>query len=171
MKRHPTGLQSRARRQLFMSAATAAIAVAAARATGEAHPDNRGIVGSWFGVITATNPPAGQGNNLFSFSGDGTLVESRRYFVSPTPFGNLLETTGHGAWRRTGRHTFEAVNRILIQNADTSVPIGVDEVRLSLRLSDDDRTLSGTWVARIMDSSIVVLFELAGDYSAERISV
>jgi hypothetical protein len=48
------------------------------------------IVGSWFGTVTATNPPLGQFNDLISFHTGGVVTESRRYFVSPTPFGNLL---------------------------------------------------------------------------------
>lgn len=164
------GLRTLARRHLFMSAAAVAVG-SAAPAAAHAYAADEGIVGSWFGLIRATNPPTGQGHNLFSFLEGGTLVESRRYFVTPTPFGNLLETTGHGAWRRTSRRRFEAVNRILIQNADSGVPFGIDDVRLSLRVGDDGKTLTGTWVAQIRDSSDVVLFELAGDYSATRIAV
>ena len=48
------------------------------------------VVGSWYGTITATNPPLGQFNDLISFNRGGIVIESRRYFVPGTPFGNLL---------------------------------------------------------------------------------
>ena len=42
---------------------------------------------------------------MISFHSGGVVIESRRYLIPGTPLGNLLESTGHGAWRRTGGHT------------------------------------------------------------------
>jgi len=47
----------------------------------------------------------------------GVFTESRRYYISETPLGPLLETSGHGAWKRTGPRayagTFESTIRDL----------------------------------------------------------
>ena len=85
------------RRLLTAGVATLAASALPAHAHNDDHPD---IVGSWLGTVTATNPPLGQFNDLISFHEGGVVTESRRYFVPATPLGNLLETTGHGAWER-----------------------------------------------------------------------
>jgi hypothetical protein len=69
--------------------------------------------------------------------------------VEPTPIGNLLETTGHGAWKRLRRRRFEAFFRFFLQNADTGAPIGTDTIRLRLALDYDGDTLTGTFVSQI----------------------
>ena len=134
------------RRRLLMAAAALALG-AAAPGVAMAHEAENDIIGSWSGLIVATNPPAGQGNNLMSVHPGGIIVESRRYFVTPTPWGNLFETTGHGVWKRTGRRAFDVFIRILLQHADTGLAFGVDDVRLSLRLSRGGDTLTGTFAA------------------------
>ena len=60
---------------------------------------------------------------------------------------------------------FEVVNRILIQDADSSVPIGVDErAPLAEAWRRWKQTLTGTvGGADHLIPSNVVLFELAGD--------
>src|SRR5438270_1081311 len=88
-------------RRHLLTAGVAAGVVAGATPSRAASDESQDIVGSWFGTVTATNPPLGQFNDLISFHTGGVVTESRRYLVSPTPFGNLLETTGHGAWDRT----------------------------------------------------------------------
>ena len=95
------------RRQLLAIGVAAGVASAPAssRARDGDQPD---LVGSWFGTITATEPPLGRFNNLISFYDGGVTTETRRYLVqAPPPFGNLLETTGHSAWERVGKNTFE----------------------------------------------------------------
>jgi hypothetical protein len=159
------------RRQLLAAAAAAAATAAPTALHAGEHEDNDGIVGSWFGTVTATNPPVGQFNEMASFHADGIVTESRRYLIKPTPFGDLLETTGHGAWTPTGPRTFQAFFRFFIQNADTGTPIGTDNVRLSLRLSRNGASLTGTFVSQIKDPADVVIFQVEGDYSATRISV
>jgi hypothetical protein len=158
------------RRRIITTAAAAAMAAAAPRHA-QAEQGEQRIVGSWFGTVTATNPPLGQFNEIASFHADGTVVESRRYLVSPTPLGDLLETTGHGAWRHTRRRSYEAFFRFLIQNATTGAPIGTDNVRLSLTLARDGGTLTGTFVSQIKDTAGTVIIQVEGDYAATRITV
>ena len=152
-------------RRDFLTAAAVAAAMGGTSVVGAAPASNdNDIVGSWFGTVTATNPPLGSFNELISFLAGGVVVESRRYKVPATPFGTLLETTGHGAWKRTGGHTFEAFFRFLIQSDDTGAPIGTDNIRLFLTLADG--TLTGTFESQIKDLSDTVIFEATGDYAA-----
>jgi len=159
------------RRVFFTGSAAAAIAAAGATGAFAQEGNDNGFVGSWFGTVTATNPPLGQFHDLISFHDGGVVTESRRYFVPFTPFGRLLETTAHGAWKRTGGHSFEAFFRFLLQNADTGDPVGTDNVRLSLTFDGAHDMLTGTFVSEIKDESDHVVFRVTGNYSATRITV
>jgi hypothetical protein len=158
------------RRQLITTAAAAALAAAAPSAT-QAQQGDHTIVGSWFGTVTAVNPPLGQFDEVASFHADGIVTESRRYLVKPTPLGDLLETTGHGAWKHLGGRRYEAFFRFFIQNADTGTPVGTDNVRLSVTLDDDGASLIGTFVSQIKDTGGTVILQVEGDYEATRITV
>src|SRR5262249_22096901 len=154
------------RRQLLtagVAAGTVAAVVAADATLTHAKDDaDDDLVGSWFGTVTATNPPLGQFNDLISFHTGGVVTQSRRYLVPGTPFGNLLEPTGHGAWERTGRNTFEAFFRFLLQSHDNGAPIGTDNVRLSLQLDRHTGTLTGTFQSQIKNTADTVLFTVTG---------
>jgi len=158
-------------RQFLTLGLAAAIMVAIATPARALPVSDTSFVGSWFGTITATNPPLGQFNDLISFHTGGIVTESRRYFVPGTPFGNLLETTGHGAWERTGSNSFEASFRFLVQDADTGAALGTDNVRLSLTLNQDPGALTGTFESQIKDTAGNVLLIVTGTFSATRIAV
>jgi hypothetical protein len=159
------------RRQLLATAAAAAVpAITPARVDAQQGSDE-GRVGSWYGLVVATNPPLGQFNDLISFHAGGIVTESRRYLVTPTPIGNLLETTGHGAWTRSGGDTFEAFFRFILQDAGTGAPIGTDNVRLSLTLDRESGKLSGTFVSQIRDVADALVIQVGGTYSATRSTV
>jgi hypothetical protein len=159
------------RRQLLTAGVAAAVVAASATPARAQAGNDHDLVGSWFGTVTATNPPLGQFNDLISFHTGGVVTESRRYSVPGTPLGNLLETTGHGAWERTGGHTFEAFFRFLLQDADTGAALGTDNVRLSLMLDQAAGTLTGTFESQIKDTANIVLLTVTGDYSATPITV
>ena len=161
------------RRDFFTGSVAATVAAGAlAAVTAEADPGNdQGIVGSWFGTVTAVNPPLGQFNSLISFNQDGVVIESRRYLVATTPIGPLLETTAHGAWKKTGGRRFEAFFRFLLQNADTGEPVGTDNVRLFLTVDRAGTTLTGTFQSQVKDTADNVLITVTGDYTATRITV
>jgi hypothetical protein len=129
------------------------------------------VVGSWFGTVTATNPPLGQFNDLISFHPGGVVTESRRYSVLGTPLGTLLETTGHGAWRQRGATTVEVAFRFLLQDAASGDVLGTDNVRLALTLDRATRTLRGTFESQITDVADTVLATVTGDYAATPILV
>ncbi len=130
-------------------------------------------MGSWSGTITATDPPLGSFGNLISFHEGGVVNESRRYYVPETPLGPLLETTGHGAWKRTGSRSYEAFFRLLLQQAPPSAgaPIGTDNIRLKLRLERGGDRFTGTFESNIRDNAGAVVFTARGTISGERIEV
>jgi len=52
------------------------------------------------------------------------VTESRRYLLTGTPLGDVLETTGHGTWKKgSGRNTFDAFFLILLQNSSTGAAL------------------------------------------------
>jgi hypothetical protein len=148
--------------------AAAAPSVAVADGDGD-----QGLVGSYYGTITATDPPLGQFNDVISFHEGGVVTESRRYYVPVTPLGPLLETTGHGAWKRTGNRRYEAFFRFLLQQAPPSAgaPLGTDNIRLSLRVHRATGDLTGTFESNIKDVNGTIIFTARGDFTAERITV
>jgi hypothetical protein len=161
------------RRRLFTAGGAAVLAAAAGKSALADGGAGQGIVGSYFGTITAVNPPLGSFNNVISFHEGGVVTESRRYFVPATPFGPLLETSGHGAWKRTGNRTYEAFFRFLLQQAPPSAgePVGTDNIHLSVKLSRSTGKLSGTFESNIKDNTDTVIFTATGDFTAEPITV
>jgi hypothetical protein len=164
------------RKQLLKTGA--AVGAGALVASGPAQADDgngsNAAVGSWFGTVTATNPPLGSFNDILSIHDAGVVTESRRYYVvPPPPFPNLLETTGHGAWKRTGKRSVEAFFRFLLQEPppSTGSPIGTDNIRLELTLDADGQKLTGTFVSQVKDNAGNVLIQVEGTYEADRITV
>src|SRR5262249_36529433 len=86
------------------------------------------------------------------------------------PFGNLLETNGHGAWEPTERNTFEAF-RFLLQKDSDGTAIGTDNIRLLLTLGPGHSKLTGTFESQIKNTAESVLLEVTGTFSAIRITV
>jgi hypothetical protein len=159
------------KRQLLT--ATLAVGVAASATSSPARgDDDQDLIGSWLGTVTATNPPLGQFNDLISFHTGGVVIESRRYFVPPpTPFGSLLETTGHGAWKRTGKNTFKAFFRFLLQTATDGASVGTDNIQLSLKLDRNAGTPTGTFESQIKNTADTVLLTITGNFAATPITV
>jgi hypothetical protein len=161
------------RKELLGGGAVAGVVALAAAPVAQGHGGDEDIVGSWNGTITATDPPLGSFGNLISFHTDGVLTESRRLYVPATPLGPLLETTGHGAWKRTGSRSYEAFFRFLLQQAPPSAgePLGTDNIRLKLRLDRGGDRFTGTFESNIRDNTGAVVFTARGTISGERIEV
>ena len=161
------------RKQLLGGGALAGALALGAAPAAQAHGGGDDIVGSWTGTVTATDPPLGTFGNLISFHEGGVVNESRRYYVPETPLGPLLETTGHGAWKRTGSRSYEAFFRFLLQQAPPSAgaPIGTDNIRLKVRLERGGDRFTGTFESNIRDNAGVVVFTARGTISGERIEV
>ena len=159
------------RRQMLAAGGAAALG-AALPATARAGGD-KDVVGSWIATITATNPPLGSFSSLMSFHESGVFTESRRYYVvAPPPIGDLLETSGHGAWERKGGK-IAVFFRFLLQRAPVSDggPVGTDNIRLSLAAGHHGDTLSGTFESNIKDNDGNVLLTVQGTVTADRIEV
>ncbi|HEX5780586.1 MAG TPA: hypothetical protein VFX80_01630 [Solirubrobacteraceae bacterium] len=161
------------RKELLGGGAIAGVAALGVAPVAHAHGGDEDIVGSWNGLITATDPPLGSFGNLISFHTDGVLTESRRLYVPVTPLGPLLETTGHGAWKRTGSRSYEAFFRFLLQQAPPSAgePIGTDNIRLKLRLDRGGDRFTGTFESNIRDNAGAIVFTARGTISGDRIEV
>jgi hypothetical protein len=162
------------RKQLLKTGAAVGAGALVAAGPAQADDDNRSAVGSWFGTVTATNPPLGSFSDILSIHDAGVVTESRRYYVvPPPPFPNLLETTGHGAWKRTGKGSVELFFRFLLQEPppSTGTPIGTDNIRIKATVSPDGQKLTGTFVSQVKDNAGNVLIQVEGTYTADRITV
>ena len=76
---------------------------------------------------------AGPFSGLITFAAGGTTSES-----GPA-LPNTARGPGHGTWRRTGRNTFSET--LIFQRFDlTGVLLGSQEIRATVKVSDDSRT-------------------------------
>ena len=74
------------RKQLLKTGAAVGAGALVAAGPAQANDDNsHSAVGSWFGTVTATNPPLGSFNDILSIHDAGVVTESRRYYVVPPP--------------------------------------------------------------------------------------
>jgi hypothetical protein len=138
--------------------------------------DGQHLSGSWNMTITATEPaglPPFKG--LITFTRGGEVVESRRLYVPATPFGPLLETPGHGAWRRTKDRRFAVAFRFLLQAAPNNPiftngeDLGTDNIRLQIEPDAGGDSFTGTFRSQVMDPDGNVVFEARGLVAGTRI--
>lgn len=126
------------------------------------------LAGSWSGTVTATNPPGlPPFNDLITFTSDGSVIESRRPLIpaSASPFGPVLETTGHGTWQRVGEGEFDIYFVFLLQANDGSgAELGTDNVHVRARLDSTGANLSGTFASVVKTPNGDIPFE--GTYQA-----
>ncbi|HEY6053883.1 MAG TPA: hypothetical protein VIU86_08110 [Gaiellaceae bacterium] len=151
-------------------AAAAAAAVPAAALADAGGSAGQGLVGSWFGSVGVNGNPLPGFDDVISFLDGGVVIESRRYLLTPpgAPF-RLLETTGQGAWKRTGNRTFEAFFRFLLQVEQSTDAFGTDNVRLTLTLDGD--TLDGIFHSEVRATDGTRLDAFDGTWHGERITV
>jgi hypothetical protein len=158
-------------RKGLLGAGAAGVAGLAVAAPAHAHDrDGDGIVGSWYGRVTADDPALGSFEELISFHRDGIVTDAHRLYIPATPFGPLLETSGHGAWRST-RGGITAFFRFLLQQAPPSAgaPVGTDNVRLNIRLDRGGNRFTGRFESTIRDTGGAAVFTATGAIEAERI--
>ena len=65
--------------------------------------------GPGIGRVVADDPALGGFEELISFHPGGIVTDAHRLYLPATPFGPLLETSGHGAWKSTGRGCLHGV--------------------------------------------------------------
>jgi hypothetical protein len=150
-------------------AAGAAALASAAPAFGHGGGDDDELVGSWYAKVVADDPALGSFEELISFHPGGIVTDAHRLYIPATPFGPLLETSGHGAWKSTGRDAYTAFFRFLLQQAPPSAgaSVGTDNVRLNIRV--DRNRLSGRFESTIRDTSGAAVFSATGAINGERI--
>ena len=142
-------------------------------ALGFSGSDQRTIEGSWIGTVTAVNPPLGSFANLITFIPKGGVIESRRSYAD-TPAGSLLETPGHGEWKKVGVKEYQVNYTFLLQGAPDNpkargVALGTETISLRLRLNRQGTQLSGTFRSDAKDPNGNIVFTTTGTYSATRI--
>ena len=133
------------------------------------HDDD--IVGSWYGRVTADDPALGSFEELISFHRDGIVTDAHRLYIPATPFGPLLETSGHGAWKSTpqrlhGVLPLPAPAGAAVRRARRS---GTDNVRLNIRLERGGNRFTGRFESTIRDTAGDAVFTATGDIAGERI--
>lgn len=111
------------RRDALTATVVAAVAAVTPPTALAQEASDQGIVGSWLGTVTATNPPLGQFNDLISFHTGGVVTESRRYFVTPTPIGNLLRDHRPRRLAPDGRPHVRGVFRLHPSRTPTAGPL------------------------------------------------
>jgi hypothetical protein len=149
-------------------AAGAAALATAAPAFGHGGDDDE-LVGSWYAKVVADDPSLAGFEELISFHPGGIVTDAHRLYIPATPFGPLLETSGHGAWKSTGRGGYTAFFRFLLQQAPPSAgtSVGTDNVRLNVRV--DRNRLSGRFESTIRDTTGAAVFTATGAITGERI--
>jgi hypothetical protein len=105
---------------------------------------------------------AGPFAGLITFTAGGTISES-----GPA-LPNTARGPGHGTWRRTGRNTFSET--MIFQRFDlTGVYLGPQEIRATVKVSDDSRTyLANDGTFEIKDAAGTVLTTGCSAVTAER---
>ncbi len=160
------------RKSLLAAGGAAGAAALASAVPAHAHGDrdDDDIVGSWYGRVTADDPALGSFEELLSFHSGGIVTDAHRLYIPATPFGPLLETSGHGAWKTT-RNGYTAFFRFLLQQAPPSAgaAVGTDNVRLNIRLDRGGNRFSGRFESTIRDTSGTAVFVATGDIAGERI--
>lgn len=134
--------------------------------------DANQLTGSWL----TTYQIAVFGGNvpiLFSFNGDGTLIESDSPL--PNPFGGSIGTVilsnGHGAWKRTGEKTFAFTYKKQVFHTDGS-SYGVVQTNGTVTLSSDGTKLQiDLTLLTLTDNQGNITFTTSGTGTATRIVV
>ncbi|MDA0170266.1 hypothetical protein OJ998_14305 [Solirubrobacter taibaiensis] len=159
------------RKGLLTGSAAAGAAALATASPALAHGDDDDeLVGSWYGRVTADDPALGAFEELISFHRDGIVTDAHRLYLPATPFGPLLETSGHGAWKRVRGGGYTAFFRFLLQQAPPSAgaAVGTDNVRLNFRVVRG--RITGRFESQIKDTSGALVFTATGAIAAERIT-
>jgi hypothetical protein len=134
-----------------------------------------GLEGSWAMTVTALEPPGLPPlSSLVTFIRGGDVIESRRGYLPFTPFGPVLETAGHGGWRRVGLREFASSFLFLVQAAPNNQlftlgePLGTDAVRLQITLTHANR-FTGTFVSEARDQAGMLVFTASGTVDGTRL--
>jgi hypothetical protein len=158
--------------------AVLAVLVVAGMATRtmSAHADDESnsLVGSWLVNVTVANPagvPAFP--SLMSFHADGTMQQSRPYFV---PQFAALETAHYGAFKQIGANQFAVTDIASTQGAPGNTTlngavIGFDSVSFQPVVSADGNSFTAQWNSTATDTNGNVIVKASGTMSGVRIQI
>lgn len=121
------------------------------------------ISGSWEGEVQITAPGNPTMQELLTFTPTGAVVESHRLYVPDSPFGSMIETAGHGSWKRKSLRTFDISFQWIIEGGPGNPYyegqfIGYDKVSWDATLDEDGMTLSGPARSQLVTLDGEILF-------------
>jgi hypothetical protein len=124
----------------------------------------KSIVGSWYGAFSS--PDFGPLPALFTFSADGTVVETDGGELQPAPPDAPYYTgPGHGAWRKVDKNRVAITFMIIAVNPDGTLN-ATGKVRLLVTLSGVD-AFSGTGSFAFFDADGNPIDGASGDESIQ----
>src|SRR3954454_5521816 len=155
------------RKRFLAAGAVAAAGLTAKTAPALASLDPTDLIGSWGARIVTDGQEI---VDLMSFHPGGIVTEARRLYVPESPFGPVLESSGHGQWSVAGG-ALTSVSRFLLQQAPPSAgtQVGTDNVRLTLRL--DNGRLVGRFSSTVLNTAGAIVRTAEGTVVAERIAI
>jgi hypothetical protein len=152
-------------RLLACAVLAASASNAHAQSTPAAAPKPDQLIGSW---LTTYQVAAFGGARpiLLSFTRDGIVIETD----TPQLTGTVVLSSGHGAWKETGKGTFAFTYRKAIFNPDASAA-GLDKTNGTVTVSPDGTALQITLSIQFTDTAGNVTFSAPGTGTATRIVV
>ena len=132
------------------------------------------LEGSYQVAITVTNPPLGTFPDLMTFGEDGWVISTRPQYITQSPAGALLESPGHGSFKRVDRDTFNVALVNMLQGAPGNevlqgALLGIERIRWEVTVDERNDNVSGPWTSTVTDANGRVLFSLAGTITGSRI--
>jgi len=133
-----------------------------------------GIIGSWRVTATVTTlqgiPPFPV---LMTFHADGTMLQSRLYFL---PAFGVMSTTFHGGWKRVDGNQIATTSYSLAQGAPGNAALngaffGTEKVTFQAVLSSDDNSFTAQWSSTVYDPSGNPIMQNSGNLSGIRVQV
>jgi len=133
-----------------------------------------GIIGAWRVTATVTTlqgvPPFPV---LMTFNADGTLSQSRLYFL---PAFGVLSTSFHGVWNRVNGNQIATTSLSLAQGAPGNAALngaffGTETVNFQPVLSADGNSFTAQWTSTVVDPNGKQIMQNGGTLSGVRIQV
>ena len=131
-------------------------------------------VGSWQTSLDIPSFGNASITVLLSFTSDGIVIESDTPTTGPVFFGSSALANGHGAWKRTGRNSFEYLylKEIYAGTGAQGIALGTARSTATAVLSSDGKKLQISNVSIIFTAADgSVLASATGTGTATRISL
>ena len=160
---------------LALLAAVAAISMATGLASAqEGHGEADRIIGSWRVTVNVTDPPGVPSFPvLMTFHSDGTLMQSRPYYI---PAFGVMETAHHGGWKRIDGDQIAATTLSLAQGAPGNAALngeffGTEKVNFKPMIDTGGDSFTALWTSTVYDPGGNPIVQGSGKLSGDRIRV